>query len=154
MENKARKEYIECTGNKVVECGIVVHYVQHWLLASPNGMIITSSGSLKILVLKSLYSCKNKPIVDSNGTINVSCIENLNSGKCNLKKSHEFYIECQILMYCTGAKECDFFIYTPKFESVLLTIQRDEDFLNVYIPKVEKFYFNYLLSNLIKKYGL
>jgi len=51
-------------------------------------------------------------------------------------------------MYCAGLKYRDLFIYN-NIEPVLLTINRDEYFLNSLMPKIEYFYFHFYLPKLL-----
>lgn len=117
-------------------------------------MIFNNFGRDKVVELKYASNCKAKPIINTDGTINVNYLQELENGKYALNQDHCYYTQCQILMYCTATQECDFFIHSSKHQSILISVERNESFLKKYIPKLQHFYFNYLLPVLIKKYGL
>ena len=50
-------------------------------------------------------------------------------------------------MFITGLTECELFFWSPE-GSELVKVPRDEDFLADLIPKLEYFYFNFLLPKI------
>lgn len=94
----------------VVKCGLIVDVKRPWLCASPDGLILNESGTIeKVLEIKCLISCKDKPIVDSNKNINVKYLEwDKTTGKLTLRITHVYYYtQCQLLMHCSGLNSCD-----------------------------------------------
>lgn len=115
-EDEARRKYESVTGHKVLPNGLVISPAQPWLAGSPDGIICSSVSDPIALEIKCPSSCANKKIE----------IDYLRNGK--LRKSHEYFTQCQIQMYITGLKKCDFFVYS-KADYVLDHIDLDMDFL-------------------------
>lgn len=148
-EENAREFYKKITGHDVKECGLVIHSSQPWLCASPDGVVIVDGKPTKILEIKCPISVRNKPVVNKKGQLTHPYLEFHENDVQSLQKSHAYYTQCQILMYCTGLFECDFFVYFPNLEYTLITIPRDEGFLSQFIPKLESFYVKYYIGKLI-----
>jgi len=68
-------------------------------------------------------------------------------GKIELKRSSFYYTQVQLLMYCSGLKFCDLFIYDT-ITLILLTINQDNEFMRSLLPKIEYFYFYFYLQKL------
>ena len=117
-EDKARQKYIEVTGNEVHPCGLVVHPVQSWLGASPDGIAVTPNyGHVRALEIKCPYSCASKPEIE---------IDYLQEGQ--LKKSSSVYTQIQVQLYCCNLQFADLMVYS-KHDYKLIEVRRDEDFL-------------------------
>jgi len=130
----------------VLKAGLIIHHKTPWVCASPDGLVIKNGNIERILEIKCPISCKNKQIIE-NGVPNLKYLEFVNN-KLELKKSNVYYTQVQVLMYCAGLKYCDLFIYN-NIKPVLLTINRDEYFLNSLMPKIEYFYFHFYLPKLL-----
>lgn len=153
-ERAARELYKVQTGYKVEECGLLIHPIQQWLCASPDGIVIINDKPIRTLEIKCPITVKNQSIIDTTGKLKLPFLKFNNDKTICLVKSHSYYTQCQIQMYCAGLQECDFFIYCPKFNSLTITIPRDEEFLSVCILNLEYFYINSYIPKLILKYGL
>lgn len=86
---------------------------------------------------------------DSN-TFNVKYLEMIN-GNFELKKSSEYYTQCQVQMFATGLKICDLFVWSPR-GSCKIEIHYDEDFIFYVIPKLAKFYVTHFLPALCEEF--
>lgn len=115
MEPAALEKYKNLTGNQVYQTGILVSSHQPWLAGSPDGLVDMGTEK-RVLEIKCPASNKDQAI--SVPYVTDHC----------LKKTHDYYYQVQILLYLTGLKKCDFFIFS-KQDSLLLTIERDDDFL-------------------------
>ncbi len=115
MESKAKEKYKDVTGNTLHPSGIVIKASQPWLSASPDGLI-KEGENLVVVEVKCPSSCANKKI-------DVPYIED-----GNLKKSHPYFTQIQIQIYCCNAK-CGQLMVFSEVDYVLATVQRDEDFL-------------------------
>lgn len=149
-EKFARQIYSEIMDRHVLETGVIIHSKQPWLCASPDGLVLCADKSKvdKLLEIKCPITCKKKPIVDTDGTINVTYLRYDNSGNIVLKRSHIYYSQVQIQLYCTNLNSVDFFVYSPA-GSLCLTVEKDEEFLQKNITLLERFYFAYLLRNIV-----
>jgi putative phage-type endonuclease len=116
MEPKAKEKYKSLTLSEVIESGLVVKTGQPWLCATPDGIVKDKNGDICILEIKCPSSCLDK-------NINVPYIVNN-----ELKKSHQYYTQVQLQMYCCNLKKAHFFVYS-NCDHKLLTVERDEAFL-------------------------
>lgn len=149
-EEEAVESYYKLFDATILKCGIVIHAQKPWLCASLDGIVTENNQNVKVLEIKCPISCKSKLIIDHENRIcNVSYLKYENN-KIVLKPSHQYFTQCQILMYCTGLKKCDLFVYN-KIEPVTVTIERDDSFLKSLIARLEFFYFSFYLPNLTSK---
>lgn len=144
-ENVAFEVYCEMFNSVTIKCGFIIHAKYPWLCALPDGLVLSKEGDIcKVLEIKCPISCKNKPIVDDEtGVLNLKYLKYEN-GKIILKTSHQYYTQCQILMFVTGLSSCDLFIYNS-IQPVLIYIEKDDIFLRQVLLKLECFYFKYFL---------
>lgn len=72
-------------------------------------------------------------------------------GKVTLKLTHTYYTQCQFLMFCTGLTKCDLFIFNY-VKPLLITVERNNNFISLAVSKIEQFYFfTYLTKLSLKK---
>jgi putative phage-type endonuclease len=112
----AKTAYQNLTLNEVIESGLVIKSQKPWLCASPDAIVKDRSGELIILEIKCPSSCKNKPI-------RVPYISDN-----DLKKSHPYYTQVQVQMFCCNLKQAHFFVFSD-LDFKLITVKRDDDFL-------------------------
>ena len=94
----ARDEYSCLKDTPVIEAGLTSKEFP-WLSASPDGLVIQDDGSVLVLEIK----C---PVSEQDGKIDVDwTIE----GK--LKKSHSYYAQVQVQMFCCDVKLCHLYVY-------------------------------------------
>lgn len=148
LEKTALDKYTNSYDRTVAGCGLIIHLTQPWLCASPDGIVMMNGKPERVLEIKCPISCKEKPIVGEIGDINVSYIIKNSRGNLELKQSHTYFTQCQLLMYCCGVDFCDFFIYTENHISILIEIQRNDMFLKGCIEKLQQFYFTHYLKEL------
>ena len=118
MEDIARRKYEEITGKSVFVPGLVIKPEKSWLGASPDGAFINDDGNLKLVEIKCPYSAKESDNID------VPFLDK----EDQLKKTHQYYTQVQLAMYCCNASACDFFVFSPK-DYKLLTVPFDHDFI-------------------------
>ncbi len=87
-----------------------------FICASPDGISITDSGQLYVLEIKCPSSCKGKKI----------SVPYLEDGE--LKKSHAYYTQVQLQLFCCNLDVAHFFVYSD-VDYQLLEIHRDNDYL-------------------------
>jgi len=150
----ALQKYIHLYKHEVISCGMVIHTLTPWQCASPDGIVLSNKKAFKILEIKCPISCQNKPIVDETGNLNLSYLIRGSNNIIELKKSHIYFTQCQILMYCYGLNFCDFFIYSENFNSLLIEVNRDDIFFLNTIQKLGDFYFKFYLKKCILNFGL
>lgn len=149
-EKTAIKQYCEDFSEEVVSIGVLVKPLQPYLCASVDGIVIRENKVHQIIEVKCPKTCERKPIYDKEAkAFNVGYLH-LVEGKGQLKKTHSYYTQCQMNMYVTGVKLCDFYVWSP-ISTYLVTVEIDENFLSTLIPKITNFYFNYYLKALTQE---
>lgn len=83
---------------------------------------------------------------EDTGTINLKYLKYEN-GKVVSRSSHQYYTQCQILMFISELNECDLFIYNT-IDSLFLIIKKDDYFLKQVLLKVECFFFQILFTKI------
>lgn len=102
-----------------------------------------------LLEIKCPYKRRNDIII--NADTEESHVEYIvyEGGLLKLKKRHHYYTQVQIAMYVTNTRECFFFVYTYQ-QSIIVVVERDEEFLSEAVPRLEYFYFNHYIKELVK----
>ena len=70
--------------------------------------------------------------------------------KLYLKETHQYYFQVQGQLALTGAKWCDFVIYTKKGLGIQRIKFNEQFWLDTYL-KLEIFYFTHFLPHVIKR---
>lgn len=134
----------------VQERGFMLHNDYDWLGASVDGLVISNDGrALRTVEIKCPLLKKGEPttlreLAASRKSWFLEC------GPCGLqlKKNHNYYLQCQTQMACWGLKECSFYTYLATTEGSLLddlhcTISYDENLMMDAIQKCKDFHQNY-----------
>lgn len=152
-EQKAILLYEKLNFCQVKKVGAIISKDQPWLCASIDGVVVEDGCVTKIVEVKCPISCEKKPVVNfDNHLCNVVYLEFRNNF-IEVKKSHPYYTQVQTQMYVTGMTMCDFFVYSPiKNASVIVQVNRDEQFIQEIILKSEWFYFKHYLPALYTEY--
>jgi len=132
---------------KTVRAGLTIHSKYPWLCASPDALVLSQNGNInKILEIKYPISFRNKLIFDEDSKkCNLSYLKYEND-EIVLKSFHQYYTQCQIIMFVTGPDKYDLFIYNS---IKLICLEKCELFLKKVIIKLEYFYLDYFLPNII-----
>lgn len=119
--------------------GAFVMPFQPWTCVSADALVIEDYCITKVLEIKCPSSCHSKPILEPDTKkLNVGYLYLDDNNVVQLKSSHIYYTQCQVLVYATGLNESDLFVWSLK-ASCLVTVDRDEPFLQSLIPKVMSF---------------
>ena len=146
-EELALQAYEKHTNTEVNRpVGLVVHPAYPFLAATPDGTvddeIIVEVKCPKRAGEKSLQELAAKPLGGgSSSTFFLD--ENL-----LLKTSHPYYTQVQCQLACTGAKFCDFFVWTPS-EVSCQRIAADEGFILDRLQKVKTFYTECIVPEIV-----
>ena len=139
MEPEAKECLKSILDAEVFEVGIITKKSQPWLCASPDGIAFSKDGELSILEVKCPSSCAGKEI-------KVPYLEN---GR--LKKSHPYYTQIQVQLYCSELKSALLFVYSTA-EHKLVKIEKDNFFLCNLVPSLERIYFQRILPAIVEKH--
>ena len=131
-----------------INCGLVISAIYPWLAATPDGWVEDpqATPSQGLVEFKNPHSCRNLMIDEAITAKKCTCLV-INNGTRSLKKTHDYYYQVQIAMFCTNTKWCDFFLRTTKdnhCERIIL----DEQMCYSILPKLREFYFCAILPEL------
>ena len=99
-EDTARKAYEKKTGSTVTCCGLFISKRMPLFAASPDGMVL-NEGEGTMIEIKCPHSLRQSDLQSP-----VSCA--FLDKDLSLRKSHSYYFQIQLGMYCTGLKKTDF----------------------------------------------
>jgi hypothetical protein len=124
-----------------------------WLAGSPDGIVLNTDGKLQgIIEIKCVYGEKtwNELLQSKNFYIKENETNNKFQKKYNLKKSHKYYYQIQGNMYIMQVEWCDLVIWGKSvFE--IIRIDFDKGFWEELYSKLRKFYFSYLLPEIVSR---
>lgn len=145
-EPVALKDAEKLLGLRIEPCGLFIDEKRPYLGASPDGLI----GDDAIVEIKCPSSASNmspnEAIDQKKITFCTRDIYDLN--KIKLKPNHNYFYQIQGQLQITERKYCIFIVWTPKglaYEK----IEKDNDFWNSVVPKLEEFYFKCILPEII-----
>ena len=129
----------------VLKSGLVVSIDAPYLGASPDGKVI-DSGCLMPFGLWEVKCLETKFLVTPLDACSDSnfFLENQN-GELKLKRNHKYYTQVQGLLGVTGARWCDFVVYTSKGMSIK-RIPFDDEYWKTLKGTLNSYYFNHFLS--------
>ena len=148
MENKARELYsAKFPDFQVEKSGLIISKLRPYLAGSPDGLIKLSTLDYGVLEIKCPYNGKDLTIEEMVNDLKSFCSEQKNN-EIMLKKSHPYYFQVQGLMHVTQTRWCHFLIYSSKAFH-LQKIEYDKNFMDLILPKLKLFYFQYYLPEII-----
>lgn len=149
FEDTAVEFYSKQMNVTIIKSGVIIHGQNTWLCASPDGLVCEEGILTKVLEVKCPISCVNKPIFDSVKKIcNVPYLKFEDQQIC-LKTSHQYFTQCQILMYCSGLNKCDLLVFN-QIDPIIIKIDKNDTFLKKILTRLEYFYFNFYLPNVLQ----
>jgi hypothetical protein len=145
MEPRAQKWYASQLPDdeKLHTFGLVVSPNMPWLAVSPDGVVFKNGVPERFLEIKSPVAGQYRNILECS-------IPYLTDDKKDLNHKHGYYCQIQMGMYILNLSSCDFLVYSPFAESLLLRIERNDRFINSVLCTLYSFYFNFIV-NLIKE---
>jgi len=148
MEPIAKRKFQSTNGVEIVNSGLFICPGENWLCASPDGLVKESNDTYSVLEVKCPFSCKKKEIVDfRNMKSNVSYLHFVN-GDLQLKKSHSYYTQIQITMFCSSTNCCYLYVYSSA-QQIQINIPKDSQFFENCVKVQRQFYFKYYLQLLV-----
>jgi hypothetical protein len=143
-------KYMANTGHKVEirPSGLVVREDYPHLGASPDGKVLdpVAHPHFGILEVKCPYKYRSVKPREAAAIDKDFCLGTSRYGNLNLRTNHHYFCQVQGQMLLTGAKWCDFVVYTFKG----LHIERiafDEMFCDNMLNKLNNFYFESYLAH-------
>ena len=130
----------------VREIGIVIHPCLPWLAASPDGMVV-DDGKVGLIEIKCPASKKNalaEELVND-----PQFYASLENREPVLTRSHSrgYFSQVQLAMGLSGAKFCDFIVYTFK-GVIIVRVRYEEIYFRKLVEKLSKFFKEYILPEI------
>ncbi|XP_069134324.1 uncharacterized protein [Argopecten irradians] len=148
LERVTRQEYTNIAAKegknvRVVESGLVIDPQHQFLACSPDGKVVENHHITGLIEIKNLLH--GKPI-NLTQAAKLKCMKNFcleqQNGKLSLKRTHDYYYQCQGLLNVTQLPWIDFIVRTEKpYEIHVERIYKDSDLWNFrMLPKLSSFY--------------
>jgi len=150
QEEHTKTEYMNKKGNVSVQSiGLVVSKMHPFLAASPDGLITEEGGNTGLIEIKNLLQNNKYSIEEAIQKVKNFCLEkDKNQNKC-LKKNHEYYFQIQGQLNILNKDWCDFVLRrTNPYDIHIERIFIDRSLWKSMLPKLEAFYFKFLLPEL------
>lgn len=142
----ALKDAEKLLGLHIEHCGLFIDEKRPYLGASPDGLI-DDDAIVEIKCPSSASNFSPTEAIDKK-KIDFCTIDGYNSNKIKLKRNHNYFYQVQGQLQITDRKYCIFIVWTPKglaYEK----IEKDNEFWNSVVSKLEEFYFKCILPELI-----
>ena len=125
--------------------GLIVSLNNPFVAASPDGLVSGSCHPDRLVQIKCPYKYKETTPTDSMALNDPNyCL----TKEGQLKKSHRYYCQVPTQLFVTQAPLCDFVVWTAH-DMVILSIERDEEYVTNLKAKMQDFTINYLIPALI-----
>ena len=141
-ESDAMQQYMALTGICVEECGVFLTEEYPYLATSPDGIIHLTNEEFGVIEVKCPYKHREHTIADACKDAGF-CLYTDESGKVQLKRTHNYYYQVTGQLALTGAQFCDFIVWT----TVEIHIERiflDDNLWKEMVTKLSHFYYTTL----------
>lgn len=129
---------------KILDCGIFINSQWPFLGASPDAIISNDS----LLEIKCPYSARNTTIKEAVESRLIVYLKSSGDG-FELNKNHNYFYQVQGQLNIWEKATCYFVVWTLH-DFVCLKVHKDESFFkNIMLKKLEMFYYNCLLPEII-----
>lgn len=122
----------------IEQSGFYVSSCKPFLGASPDGLVVCTVCGPGSLEVECSYSCREQDsatpaalsleeMVDSSSF----CLKKKSDGSVMLDKGHQYYYQCQLQMFVTGRRYCDFVVWSEQQTQVASVSLQINHFLNI-----------------------
>ncbi len=143
-ESAALGAYEQMYDCKVDKVGIIISKSHPFIAASPDGMV----GDI-VIEVKCPYSAKHRTI--NNVSVPYLVLVNNNNDDLMLDKKHDYFYQIQGQLFVTEKKLCHFVVFTLT-DIKVITIARDEAFINSMVFKLTDFFNQFFKLAILNKY--
>lgn len=134
-------------GAKMEEPGLYLDPSKPFVGASPDRIFSCKCHSKMCVEIKCPFSISHKSPKDDD--IELAFLHKKENGEVGLKKSHNYYTQCQLQLGVTGLTKCVFFVYTAHGH-ILEEIDFDQEFYSDLSIKCDRFYREFYLPSIYK----
>lgn len=142
-EKTAAEKFESLVGEKIQECGLIVHKHFPFLAASPDRLYDENA----VVEIKCPYSARSSKITP----VTVPYLKYDKDGNLQLSKHHNYFYQVQGQLVCTDRNICYFCIFTF-VDFVVLKIVRDDEFCTDMLDKLKLFFHEHFNPTLMNKY--
>ncbi|KAK3108400.1 hypothetical protein FSP39_007216 [Pinctada imbricata] len=136
----------QCTSCPV---GLVVNPSVPHIAVTPDRLVKVDN-SIRLVEIKCPYSIFKRKTSIASQAKDKSFYLQRTDDKFELKSTHDYYYQVQGQLNLCGIDTCDFIVYVPPDDIVIIEVKRDEDFFRtVMLPKLNDIYFNHLLPHFV-----
>lgn len=143
IEADVARNYLQAEiKENILTTGLIISQTENFFAYTPDG--ITEASHL-LVEIKCPHVCKTTSVKSEIGK-KIKYLEMNGDSEVFLKfkDSRGYFSQIQFGMYVLNLTECIFLIYSP-VGSELTRVQRDDGFMNEFIPKAKKYYFNHFI---------
>lgn len=144
-EDVALRCFEDVTGFTVKKCGLFIDESKPFVAASPDGVLESQDALVEV---KCPFTAKDMMVEEAvrKGLLKFLGFDN---GKLMLRDNHNYYYQIQGQLNITGRSECYFIVWTTK-DLWFQVIKKDESFWKGCMEKLEVFYMEHMLPELLK----
>ncbi|XP_021362623.1 uncharacterized protein LOC110456300 [Mizuhopecten yessoensis] len=129
----------------VKKAGFVISVKKPFLGASPDGHTFCECCGKGLLEIKCPYKIRDTKVKEALKD-NTFCIDDTFS----LKKTHKYFAQVQLQMFVCDGDYTDFVVWSP-IDRVITRVQRDNNFINAMIEKLQNFWKLVVLPELLTR---
>ncbi|KAL4512608.1 hypothetical protein ABPG72_020445 [Tetrahymena utriculariae] len=149
FEAVAREKYIENMQAKfgpnftVKEFGLIVDKNYNWIAGSPDGIVYENNNPIGCIEIKCPFSIKDKKI-SQYFHLTKFLEHDKQKNQIRLKRNHNYYYQCQGIMYLSQLNWCDFVVFT-QVDIKIERIEFDKVFFKDTLQILNSFFFKYFV---------
>lgn len=138
-------------GLSVSDAGFCINPQYPHIGASPDAWVTCGCCGQGIVEVKCPFCLKDKAMHELDGKF---CLQADASGNLSLKEDHPYYYQVQAQLHVTQTAYCDFVVWADnKFDTThIQRIVPDNAFLDSVLPKIDIFYLNGILPEILGKW--
>ena len=135
----------------VTTCGFYISAEHPFLGASPDALTECKCCGLGVVEVKCPLCAEESSFSEAAAARGSTfCLQECD-GKYELKRNHQYYYQCQLQIFVTGRRFCDFVVWTQK-ELHIERLTLDESLLESALPTAKKFFNICILPELLGKW--
>ena len=144
-ETLAITQYEKEMGCKVTHpTGLIVHKDYPFIAATPDG-IVSDDLILEVKCPKVAEKRSVASLARGDAKMKIFCLND----ELKLKRTHPYYTQVQCQLACTGARFCDFYVWSPNGEAVRDRVSFYAEFWASKVEKVKVFFYECLLPEMV-----
>ena len=132
-------------------CGFFVSVAHPFLGASPDALIQCDCCGEGVVEIKCPFCIRQTSLGEAALKVKNFCLDELPGHVFKLKRDHSYYYQCQLQIFVTTRRFCDFVVWSPE-ELYIERITLDETLIEQAVPNANKFWRLCVLPELLGKW--